>query len=118
MNSINTDYFRNIFRLAAADISKGMSDFYFPSTVRMWKILSTFFDRVEFSLLIIYYQYPIPILLEFARRYRDSALSPSKFQVCSRIVEGGIFHIGQKLSIQGPQDPHLIHQVRSNYTLL
>ena len=115
-NSITLFHICFPWQFPTCDIINLQGNVWYTICLRWWDVehVGRFLRKVAFNPVLTYYQGPIPILLDFDRRYHDTTPPTSKHQVRSRTVEGAIWNIGQTISMLAPQDPCLIHQGCSN----
>jgi hypothetical protein len=82
-----------------------------------WKVWSKFCSSINTDPGLSQFRDPVPVLLVFARRFRDGRIAPSGHPVRARTAEDAVRSVGQAFSSLGAPDPRLNHIGQMDFRL-
>ena len=99
--------FWNSFRSVTEDIREGLSTGQATAVDGHWTKWTYLRARVALDLLLVAYQYPVPILNAFTRDYQTVNITPNSRGVRSITVEDAVRSIGQAIAMLRAKDPRM-----------
>ena len=99
------------------DVARGVCPSRVVAAQNTWTVWTTFCRSLNIDPGLGGITNPLPVLLIFARRYRDGRLAPAGHPVLAHTAEDAVRQVGQAFAVLGLRDPRLNELGRLDFRL-